>query len=207
MKVLEKTERRLGEGLFLKGERCNSPKCARVRRPYPPGQHGKSRKRGLSEYGVQLQEKQKIRFLYGIREKILERYFYQALADKKHRTGDALMNFLEKRLDNTVFRAGFAMSRSAARHLISYGHVLVAGRVMDQPSYLVRKGDVISIKPKSLENERLFGELPARLRKYEAPSWLKLDKENKTAEIISQPYELDLSVDPNIKFVIEYYSR
>ena len=157
MRVLEKVERRLGEKLFLKGERCLGPKCAHIRRPYPPGVHGKGSRASNSEFGIQLREKQKVKFLYGLRERMLARYFGKALRDKKHPTGDALVNTLEKRFDNVIFRAGFVVSRSIARHLVSYGHVLVNKRTVTKPSYSVRIGDIIELSPKVFNNH-VFGE-------------------------------------------------
>src|SRR3990172_1461136 len=211
MKVLEKTERRLGEKLFLKGERCLGAKCAAVRRPYPPGVHGKGKKRGGrgggSEFGIQLKEKQKVRVGYGLRERMLERYFHEALLDKKHPTGEALINLLERRLDNILFRAGFTVSRSIARHLVGHGHVLVNKRPVNRPSYSVRGGDIIEFVPKILGNEQLAGELPYRLKKIQPPDWLKIDVEKKTIEILREPYEAGLEINPNITLVVEYYSR
>ena len=206
-KVLEKVERRLGEKLFLKGERCIGAKCAHIRRPYPPGAHGKGSRASTSEFGVQLREKQKVKFLYGLRERMFSRYFSEALRDKKHPTGDALVNTLEKRLDNVLFRAGFVVSRSIARNLVSYGHVFVNKRAVTKPSYSAEIGDIIELSPKVFNNQA-FGEgFLFRIKKYEPPEWIKLDKEKKTAEIVKEPYESDLIIDPNIKLVVEYYSR
>lgn len=206
-RILEKKERRLGERLFLKGERCYSQKCADARRPYPPGVHGKTKRRGSSEFGIGLKEKQKILFSYGVNERQLKNYFKKALRDKKHPTGDSFINMLERRLDNAVFRAGFATSRSVARHMVSYGHVKVNGKTVNQPSYAVRKGEVLGLSPKISGGSVLTGEIALRLKKYETPEWLKLNKEDKTAEVLKQPYETKLNINPNIKLVIEYYSK
>ncbi|OGZ98016.1 MAG: 30S ribosomal protein S4 [Candidatus Sungbacteria bacterium RIFCSPHIGHO2_02_FULL_46_12] len=212
-KVLEKVERRLGEKLFLKGERCAGPKCAVTRRPYPPGAHGKAAKRGGrrgggSQFAVELREKQKVRYLYGLREAMLRRYFEEALRDKKHPTGDALINMLEKRLDNVMFRAGLAPSRNTARHLVSYGHVLVNGRAVNKPSYIVRKGDVVELKQKSSSNDKILTETQkAMLKKFAAPLWMKFNVDDLKIEIVSQPYDTDLRIDPKMRSVVEFYSR
>ncbi len=209
----EKIERRLGEKLFFKGERCNSTKCALARRPYPPGAHGKKgAKRGArgggSQYSIELKEKQKIRFLYGLKEAMLRRYFEEALRDKKHPTGDSLINMLEKRLDNVLFRAGLASSRNTGRHLVSYGHVLVNGHIVNKPSYIVRKGDVIALKPKSLGNDKILSETQkALLKKYEVAPWMKLDANTSQIEILSQPYDTVLLINPKMRSVVEFYSR
>src|SRR3989344_2607329 len=171
----EKIERRIGEKLFLKGERSFSPKTAISRRPYPPGLHGKKRRRGRSEYGTQLREKQKVRYLYGINNGKLKRYFEEARANKNKPTVDTLAELLERRLDNTVFRLGFTVSRSIARHLVSYGHILVNGKCVRQPSLKIKIGDTISPKVSEL-SLTLYQDLNTRLKKYTPPEWLELAK-------------------------------
>lgn len=205
-KVLEKVERRLGEKLYIKGERCLSGKCAVARKAYPPGVHGKKRSRGKSEFGEQLSEKQKVRYLYGLSEQEIKKYFAKALAIPGT-TSNHMLNFLERRLDNMVFRAGFTISRSIARHLISHGHILVNGTSITAPSYLVKRGDSIEIKESRI-GMPVFAELAARLQKYQGPAWIEMDKESKKAKVIGLPAE-DVSggAGPDLKRVIEYYSR
>lgn len=205
MKILEKKERRLGIKLFLKGDRCVGPKCALTRRSYPPGAHGKKRKRGRgSEYASLLQEKQKVRYFYGLDDKSVKRYSDQAA----QAPGVFSVNFLkgiERRLDNTVFRLGFAPSRRAARHLVSYGHIKVNGRAVRIPSYQVKKNDIISIKDSSL-GSGLFSEFEMRLKNHEAPLWLELDKSKKVAKVREMPSVED-QTDFEITKIKEFYSR
>jgi small subunit ribosomal protein S4 len=202
-KVKEKKERALGAKLFLKAERCNSQKCATIRRPYKPGDHGKSRRRPLSEYGQQLQEKQKIRFTYGVSEKNLRRIFSKA-AKSTGVTGETIFAILEKRLDNVIYRLGFAASRSVARQLVSHGHFLVNGRKTTIRSYEVKVGDVISIRPQSHKHP-LFQELPITLKKYETPVWLKLDVDKLEGKVAMQPKDFEMTF--NINLVVDYYSK
>ena len=202
-KVKEKKERALGVKLFLKAERCNSQKCAIIRRPYRPGDHGKARRRPLSEYGLQLQEKQKIRFTYGVSEKSLRRIFTRA-AKSKGITNEMMLALLEKRLDNVIYRLGLAPSRSVARQLASHGHFLVNGRKTTIPSYELKVGDVISIRPQS-QKHPLFQELPVILKKYDAPVWLKLDVDKLEGKVVMQPKEFEMSF--NVNLVVDYYSK
>lgn len=202
-KVKEKKERALGVKLFLKAERCNSQKCATIRRPYRPGDHGKARRRPLSEYGLQLQEKQKIRFTYGVSEKSLRRIFSRS-AKSKGVTNEMMLALLEKRLDNVIYRLGLAPSRSVARQLASHGHFLVNGRKTTIPSYELKVGDVISIRPQS-QKHPLFQELPVILKKYDAPVWLKLDVDKLEGKVVMQPKEFEMSF--NVNLVVDYYSK
>lgn len=198
--------RRVGQKLFLKGERCFSQKCAMIRRPYVPGLHGKSRRRrGPSEYGQQLIEKQKIRHSYGLSEKQFKNYFKEIVSQKGNKE-ELLANKLESRLDNVVFRLGWATSRLLARQLISHGHILVNQRKINIPSYQVRKGDLIQIKEKS-KKLAPFKDLKTSLKKYELPAWLSLDKQKLEGKIISQPKLADMGKVGEIGLVIEYYSR
>jgi|AP45_3_1055517.scaffolds.fasta_scaffold10191_3 small subunit ribosomal protein S4 len=199
----EKKERALGVKLFLKAERCSSQKCATVRRPYRPGDHGKARRRPLSEYGLQLQEKQKIRFSYGISEKNLSRIFSRS-AKSTGITGDMMLAILEKRLDNVTYRLGLAPSRSVARQLVSHGHFLVNGRKTTIPSYEVKVEDVISIRPQS-QKHPLFQELPVILKKYDAPVWLKLDVDKLEGKMVMQPKDFEMPF--NVNLVVDYYSK
>lgn len=195
--------RRAGTKLFLKGERCYSQKCAIVRKNYPPGNFGRKKSRGMSEYGLQLREKQRLRRGYGISERQLENYFIKASLSKKS-LSDFLLELLERRLDNAVFRAGFAESRSIARQLVSHGHFCVNGRKVTIPSYQLSKNDVISIRPQSEDN---FKDIKNILKGKEMPAWLALDKEKLEIKIIALPIKKDISEPIDIAMVIEYYSR
>lgn len=197
--------RRAGQKLFLKGERCYSQKCAMIRRPYAPGVHGKSFRRRMSEYGQQLAEKQKVRYVYGISEHQFKRYFKEIVGQK----GDKEYLFvkkLENRLDNVVFRFGWAQSRRLARQIVNHGHILVNKRKVDIPSYQVKKGDIIKIKEKS-KKLALFQNIEAFLKKYEVPEWLSLDKQKIEGEIKDQPKIDNLRGVGEISMIIEYYSR
>ena len=197
--------RRAGEKLFLKGERCFTPKCAMIKKPYLPGVHGKKRKSALSEYGRQLAEKQKLRRIYNINEKQLKKYFKEALKSKKIVT-DSLLLRLETRIDNVVFRLGLAESRTKARQIVSHGHILLNNKKVNIPSINLKKNDVIQVKKSSLKKP-LFKNLETKLKKYKAPSWLSLDKKELKATILNMPSreETDLSVD--LQMIVEYYSK
>lgn len=198
----EKKERALGVKLFLKAERCGSAKCATVRRPYRPGAHGKKR-RPLSEVGRQLSEKQKIRFSYGIREAQLRRLFSRAAASSNI-TSQMIIALLERRLDNIVYRLGLAPSRSVARQLVGHGHFMVNNRKVTIPSYEVGLGDVVSIRPQS-RNHPAFGDLEIRLKKYEPPQWLELNKNEKEGKMTAVPQGEDASL--NVDLVVDYYAK
>ncbi len=189
--------------LFLKGERCSSPKCAMVRRPYRPGVHGKARRRPISEYGTQLLEKQRIRISYGLREEQLSKIFKLALG-KPGVTSELILNSLERQLSNVVFRLGFAASRIIARQLVSHGHFLVNGKKINIPSCHVKVGDVISIKPSSREL-LIFQDLPNIIKKYEPPQWLSLDKEKMEGKVEFLPRDVETPFDINL--VVDYYSK
>ena len=204
-KVLEKRERRLGEKLFLKGDRCLSPKCAVIRKPYPPGMHGKKRFRGGSEYSELLKEKQKLRFLYGLDDKNLKKYFIKAKSKKGDLAGN-LIELLEHRLDNAVFRLGFAVSRSIARQFVGHGHIMINGRIIDIPSYSTRPGDKIEINPAS-RNLNIFSDLQNQLKKYEPPAWMALDKDKLVGEIKRKADKDDVVISPDISLIVEFYSR
>lgn len=207
-RILEKTERRLGEKLFLKGERCFGPKCALSRRAYPPGAHGKKksgRKRSASGFSQLLTEKQKIRFLYGLDDKDIERYATGA-ALKRGIFSQTFLHLLESRLDNAVFRLGIAESRSAGRQLVVHGHVRVNGRGVNVPSYRVRKGDLIAPKERATRMPFWIAFLE-RSKKYQPPAWLRWNAEAGVGEVIADPEVLqpDVSADP-VK-IKEFYSR
>jgi len=199
----EKKERALGVRLFLKADRCNSPKCAMVRRPYRPGMHGKSRRRAISEYGQQLMEKQKIRITYGLKESQMANVFKNA-SKKKGSLSEAIIGLLERRLDNTVFRLGFAPSRIMARQFVSHGHILVNGRKVTVASFLVKTGDVITVKPSSL-NSLIFKELSNTIKKYQAPEWLTINAEKIEGKVKSLPLTIEMPFDINL--VVDFYSK
>jgi small subunit ribosomal protein S4 len=197
--------RREGLKLFLKGERCYGDKCSYTRRPYPPGQHGQGRIK-LSEYAVRLREKQKVRRIYGVLERQFQRYYFDATR-RKGRTGEEMLGILESRLDNVCHRLGFATTRMEARQLVKHSHVMVNGKCVDIPSYLLRAGDKISIHERSRKMPALLAAL-AGVEKRPMMSWLELDKDNfagtfKTAAVREEMNE------PAIReqLVVEYYSR
>lgn len=199
----EKKERSLGTKLFLKAHRCNSAKCATVRRQARPGAHGASRRGAKSEFGQQLNEKQKIKFSYGLREAQVAKVF--SIASRKSGvTGGEVVKLLESRLDNVIFRLGFAPSRSVARQLISHGHILVNGKKVTIPSYLAKIGDKFSIRPQS-KDYSVFKDLSANLKKHNAPVWLNLDPEKIEGKIVSAPADTDFPFDVNM--VVDFYSK
>lgn len=185
--------RREGVKLFLKGEKCESPKCPLFRRQQAPGQHGSSRRRP-SEYGIQLREKQKVKRIYGVREAQFRRFFREA--EKGENPGEALLALLERRLDNTVYRAGMAYSRTHARQLVTHRKVMVNGGVVDKPSFLVSVGDKIS-----------FVEGGEVLKEAEVPDWISFDKKEKEIGVIRLPERADAEADINEQLVSEFYSR
>ncbi|OGZ32784.1 MAG: 30S ribosomal protein S4 [Candidatus Portnoybacteria bacterium RBG_13_40_8] len=197
--------RRAGQKLFLKGERCFTPKCAMVKKPYVPGMHGRKRRRALSEYGSQLAEKQKLKIIYGITEKQLRKYFKEAAKSRGVAT-DVLLVKLETRIDNIIFRLGLAESRAKARQIVGHGHVLLNDRKIDIPSIRVEKGDIIKIKKSSL-NKGLFKNLDIRLKKFNPPVWLSLDKENWRGNILALPSKEDIESPVDLQMIVEYYSR
>ncbi len=204
-RVLEKVERRLGEKLLLKGERCAGPKCALVRKGYPPGAHGKRRSRGPSEFGRLLREKQKVRFLYGLDDGAIRRYT-KAAVSKPGVFSSNFWRMLERRLDNVVFRLGLTVSRREAKHFIGHGHITVNGKTVTTPSYQVKKGDIIRPKDSSLKSPR-FAELDLRWKKLEAPSWLRLDKAQRAATVLEAPATEELETQFDVIKIKEFYSR
>lgn len=200
--------RRHGEKLFLKGERCYSPQCALVRKPYPPGVHGRNKKtrREGSEYSRQLHEKQKVRFLYGVNETQFSNYVKKALSVHGGDVIKRLIESLELRLDNVVFRLGFAVSRSVARQLISHGHIQVDGKRVFVPSYRTRPGHKISISSLSA-SKGVYQNLDSALKKHQAPTWLALNPEAHEGTIAALPKVEDMVRLYDIKSIIGYYSR
>jgi small subunit ribosomal protein S4 len=200
--------RREGVKLFLKGERCYTPKCALSRRtlrdrPLAPGQHGQVIKK-LSDYGVQLREKQKVRRIYGTNETQFRNYFMKA-NKQKGITGENLLKLLELRLDNVVYRLGFATSRRYARQLVRHGHIFVNGRCVDIPSYQTSIGEEISVSSKSELRERISSYLSSSLR--QLPSWLELDQQELKGRILSYPSREEIDMDVQEQLVVEFYSR
>ncbi len=204
--------RRLGVKLFLKGDKCLSPKCPMVRKAYPPGIRGKRRVRALSEYGKELREKQKLKNWYNLKERQFQKYVKETL--KKRKTGrsqteDAgtlLIKTLESRLDNVVFRLGFASSRQQARQLISHRHLLVNDKIINAPSFLVKKGDTIKIRPDSAK-KNIFQNLPLTLKKHQPPAWLKLNVEKLEGKVTGSPILEEAAPPVEISSIFEYYSR
>jgi len=199
--------RRAGEKLFLKGDRCGTPKCAMVRRAYPPGVHGqKKRRRARSEFGEQLAMKQKINRIYGVLEKQLKKYF-KDVKNKPGVTGDLLMQKLEMRLDNVIFRAGFATSRQQARQLVRHSHFTVNGKRMNMPSYEVKVGDVIGVKAGKLKKEYFKNTEEAMAGRQNVLGWLEVDIQQKMIKIKSKPTKDDVGMELDVQMAIEYYSR
>lgn len=196
--------RREGEKLFLKGEKCFTEKCPVDRRSYPPGQHGQGRRKA-SEYGLHLREKQKVRRIYGVLERQFARYYVTA-AKKRGVTGENLLQLLESRLDNIVYRMGYAPSRPAARQLVMHGHVTVNGRKVDIPSYEVRAGDTIAMREGSRDIPMVRGSLEAAQSRG-VPKWLEVDWEQQTGRVLAIPTreEMDLPVQEHL--IVEHYSR
>jgi len=197
--------RRAGEKLFLKGERCFSQKCAMIKRPYAPGAHGKNRRSRLSEYGRQLLEKQKIRHTYGLSEEQFKNYFKE-IAHQKGNREELFIQKLERRLDNVVYRLGWAKSRSLARQIVNHGHILINGKKVDIPSYRVSKGEVIKFKEKT-EKSSLTRDLAESLKRHKVPQWLSLNIEKIEAEIKDEPKFDNFDKVGELNMVIEYYSR
>jgi len=196
--------RREGVKLFLKGERCYTDKCAIERRNYPPGQHGQARAK-FSEYAIQLREKQKLRRIYGVLERQFRRYF--RLAERgKGVTGESLLVMLERRLDNMVYRMGFANSRSEGRQLVRHGHCQINGKKVNIPSYLVKAGDVVTIREKSRTSGRIGEALEASQRRG-IPDWLEVDRGSFTGKVKALPLRADLTTPINEKLVVELYSK
>jgi small subunit ribosomal protein S4 len=196
--------RREGEKLFLKGERCYTDKCGINRRAYAPGQHGQGRKK-LSGYGTQLREKQKARRYYGVLEGQFAKYF--EMANKKTGvTGDNLLSILESRLDNVVYRLGFGTSRPEARQLVLHGHFTVNGKKVNIPSYLVKVGDVISIKENSRDSEKIKAVLDTTASR-NVPKWLELDRDNLTGKVVAMASREDIDLPIEEHLIVELYSK
>lgn len=197
--------RREGTKLFLKGERCLTPKCSVERRTYAPGQHGQRRARKQSEYGLQLREKQKARRIYGV----LERQFRKHYTEAERRggaTGNNLLQLLETRLDNVVYRMGFADSRAQARQIVRHGHFNVNGRRTDIPSFIVKPGDVVVVREGSRKRE-YFQTVAQLLTRRTVPSWLSLDAANMSGRVVTLPETDQVDSKINAQLIVEFYSR
>ena len=197
--------RRERQKLFLKGTKCFTEKCPVERRAFPPGQHGQSRRQKVSEYGVQLREKQKVRRMYGLMETQFRNYYARAL-QQTGRTGETLVKLLERRLDNVVFRMGFAPSRKAARQLITHGHFLVNSKAVDIPSYLLRAGDVIQVREKSKKLEVMHASIK-RMKDTAMLPWLSLDKAAMAGIFLNIPERADIPLNANEQLIVELYSK
>ena len=194
--------RREGRKLFLKGERCTSKKCAMERRPVIPGQHGASRKR-VTEYGLQLREKQKVKRMYGILEKQFRKYYEDAVRAKGV-AGENMLSLIERRLDNVIYRMGIGASRAECRQIVNHGHITVNGKTVSIASYRVKVGDVISIKENKRDNE-MFKQLKGM--KIVMPKWLEFDNETLTGKILANPERADIDTDIKEQLIVEFYSR
>ncbi|KPJ62399.1 30S ribosomal protein S4 [candidate division KD3-62 bacterium DG_56] len=196
--------RRQGMKLYLKGERCYTPKCAVERRGYPPGMHGQSRRK-MSDYGLQLREKQKMRRIYGILERPFRRYF-KAAERSRGVTGDALLQYLERRLDNVVFRLGLASSRNQARQMVAHRLFTVNGRRVSIPSHQVRVGDVVEVVPARRQSALILNAM-AQTGGRRIPSWLEFNPNEMRAQVISVPARDEIDTPVQEQLVVEYYSR
>ncbi len=196
--------RREAVKLYLKGDRCFSEKCAFMRKGYIPGEHGQSRQK-VSEYGMQLREKQRARRIYGVLENQFRRYFKEA-DRRKGVTGEILLQILESRLDNMVYRMGFARSRAEARQLIRHGHFEVNGRKVDIPSYQTRPGDIVSVR-ENRRSRNLFREIADWGSAQGTVEWLEVDRENMSGKVIRFPTREELDVPITEHLIVEFYSR
>lgn len=196
--------RREAVKLFLKGERCYTDKCSFDRRPYPPGQHGQRRMK-FTEYGIRLREKQKVRRIYGMLERQFRSYFEKADRTKGV-TGEALLGFLERRLDSVAYRLGYAWTRADGRQLVRHKHVLVNGRILNVPSYLVKPGDVITLKERSRDKVRVQSG-QAGVERRGVPEWLELDKETLTGTVKTLPNREEITLPIQEQLIVEFYSR
>ncbi len=196
--------RREGQKLFLKGDRCYTDKCAITRRSYAPGMHGQGRSK-VSEYGTQLREKQKAKRYYGVLETQFRNYFELA-SKKKGKAGENLLSLLETRLDNVVYRLGFAMSRAEARQLVIHGHFTVNGRKVNVPSFLVKPGMVIAVKEASRSLEKFKSSVEANSFR-QPPKWLEYDAANMTAKVVAEPAREDIDLPIEEQLIVELYSK
>lgn len=197
--------RREGEKLFLKGDRCYSAKCAVVKRHTIPGQHGQSRQRKQSEYGIQLREKQKCRRAYGVLESQFRKY-YEMAANMRGATGENMLSLLERRLDNVVYRLGLAESRPMARQMVNHGHIRVDGKKVDIASFLVKPGQVVTVKERSRDMQNLK-DLREQGASKPIPKWLELDADGLTGKVVAMPQRDDIDLTVEEHLIVEFYSR
>jgi small subunit ribosomal protein S4 len=197
--------RREKQKLFLKGTKCFTEKCPVERRAFPPGQHGQSRRTKISEYGVQLREKQKVRRMYGLQETQFRNTFERALK-QTGRTGETLVKLLERRLDNVVYRLGLAPSRKAARQLVNHGHFMVNNHSVDIPSYLLKAGDSIQVREKSKKLEILHASMK-RMKDTAMLPWLSLDKAAMVGIFLNVPERADIPLNADEQLIVELYSK
>ncbi len=196
--------RRLGVNIYVGEEKSLKGKSILDRRPYPPGQHGRTRRK-ISYYGRQLMEKQKVKFYYGVRERQFRR-FYEMAEKMKGQTGENLLKLLESRLDNVVYRLGFGKSHRHARQLVVHGHILVNGKKVDRPSYLVKPGDVIEVKEKSRDIPQIKEGIELALKRG-IPSWLELDAENFKGIVKAEPTREEIEIPIEEHLIVELYSK
>jgi small subunit ribosomal protein S4 len=196
--------RRLGVNIYVGEEKTQKGKSILDRRPYPPGQHGRSRRK-ISYYGRQLMEKQKVKFYYGVRERQFRR-FYEMAEKMKGQTGENLLKLLESRLDNVVYRLGFGKSHRHARQLVVHGHILVNGKKVDRPSFLVKPGDVIEVKEKSRDIPQIKEGIELALKRG-IPSWLELDAENFKGIVKAEPTREEIEIPVEEHLIVELYSK
>jgi len=197
--------RREGAKLFLKGERCYTRKCSFERRSYPPGQHGQSGTTKVKEYGVQLREKQKMRRIYGLRERQFRTYLHEAMR-RRGVTGETLLQLVELRLDNVVYRLGLASSRAQARELVSHAHFTVNGRKVNTASYLLRQGDVVEVKDTSKALQPIVNALEVTAGG-RVPVWLGLEAEKRIGNVLRLPTRDDIDTQVDETLIVEFYSR
>ena len=196
--------RREGQKLFLKGDRCYTEKCAMVARAYPPGMHGQGRSK-TSEYGSQLREKQKAKRYHGLLESQFRSYFEMA-ERRSGQTGENLLSILETRLDNVVYRLGFAMSRAEARQLVTHGHFTVNGKKVNIPSFLVKPGMIVSLRERSRDIEKIKGNIEANAFR-QPPKWLEYDANNLIAKVVALPARDDIDLPIEEHLIVELYSK
>ena len=196
--------RREQDKLFLKGEKCYSEKCTVEKKPFPPGEHGRRRKKE-TQYLVQLREKQRAKRTYGVLEKQFRRYYQQA-SRKRGITGETLLQILESRLDNIIYRVGFASSRADGRQLVKHNHVLVNGQRVNIPSYLIKEGDIVAIADKSRELLRVVSFLKSKARP-QIPDWLTVDDKKLTAKVNYIPSREDITIPIREQLIVELYSK
>jgi small subunit ribosomal protein S4 len=197
--------RREGMKLFLKGERCYTEKCAIEKRNLPPGQHGKARKAKMLGYGLQLREKQKVKRTYGVLENQFRRYF-EAADRQRGITGETLLQLLERRLDNAIYRLGFATSRPQARQLVKHGHFLVNGKKVDIPSYQLRQGDVVTLRQSSEKNPAILHAME-EVKGRGVPEWLALDAAAPSGRVLSLPTREQINLPVQEQLIVELYSK